>query len=198
MGGIPEFYRVQRGLDIYAGEETVAAIERMYSFMDYRIHLIEAFKPFKLFGMEITPVPVDHPPLKQVFGMVVRVDGCKLVITGDTSNRLSKRTIEEMYRPDVLIADAIHPTYHFRKHMNAKEALELSKVLDAEHTFFVHLSHLYPPHEVAIKQYPLAYDGMQVILKDEKVEVLGERVQANLSDFLSSDEGDRGRRVGEL
>ncbi|MDD1744699.1 MAG: MBL fold metallo-hydrolase, partial [Candidatus Methanoperedens sp.] len=73
----------------------------------------------------------------------------------------SKMTIELMMEPDLLIADAIIPPRRsILKHMNSQEAMELASLLNAKNVVLTHLSHNFPPHDEAVKQWPLGYDGM--------------------------------------
>ena len=66
---------------------------------------------------------------------------------------------------DLLIADAIVPPHiHLDKHMNATDAMELSRQVNAKRTVLVHLAHMYPPHDEAIERYPLGHDGMVIDL----------------------------------
>jgi len=163
-GGLPELFRVQRRVRCYGTHEMKELVENTFSFMPLRFTTFEPFEEIELFGLRIIPVPVHHPPLKEPCGFVVIDDDQKLVITGDTSIHIPEGSLELMREPRLLIADAIHPTLNFNKHMNATEALGLGRMLRAERVLLTHLSHLYPPHEQAIKRYPLAHDGMCVAL----------------------------------
>jgi phosphoribosyl 1,2-cyclic phosphate phosphodiesterase len=42
--------------------------------------------------------------------------------------------------------------------------MELAKSLRAKEVRFTHLSHLYPPHEMALKRWPLGQDMMEIVL----------------------------------
>jgi len=67
-----------------------------------------------------------------------------------------------MFKPDLLIADAIIPPRgNIPKHMNSKEATELGRALNAKNVILTHLSHNFPPHDESIKEWPLGYDGME-------------------------------------
>jgi len=48
--------------------------------------------------------------------------------------------------------------------MNAEEAISLAKRLNVRQTVLTHLSHLYPPHDEAVKRWPLAHDMMSIVL----------------------------------
>jgi phosphoribosyl 1,2-cyclic phosphate phosphodiesterase len=67
-----------------------------------------------------------------------------------------------MFMPDLLIADAIIPPRGtIPKHMNAGEAIDLASELQAKTVVLTHMSHNFPPHDEAIRQWPLGYDGME-------------------------------------
>ncbi|HIH69032.1 MBL fold metallo-hydrolase [Methermicoccus shengliensis] len=178
-GGLPELFRVQRRVRCYGTREMRDLVESTFSFMPLRFTTLEPFEEIELFGLRITPVPVHHPPLREPCGFVVIENDQKLVITGDTSIHIPQESLELMAEPKLLIADAIHPTLNFHKHMNATEALELAGMLGAERVLLTHLSHLYPPHEHAIKRYPLAHDGMCVALEATREE----SVQSQLDSY---------------
>jgi phosphoribosyl 1,2-cyclic phosphate phosphodiesterase len=48
--------------------------------------------------------------------------------------------------------------------MNAADAMKLAEQVKAKQTVLVHLSHMFPAHDEAIKAYPLGYDGMIIDL----------------------------------
>jgi phosphoribosyl 1,2-cyclic phosphate phosphodiesterase len=70
-----------------------------------------------------------------------------------------------MKNADLMLADAIMPPgYNINKHMNAEEAVSLAKNLGAKQVKLTHLSHLFPPHETALKKWPLGHDMMEIVL----------------------------------
>jgi len=48
--------------------------------------------------------------------------------------------------------------------MNAEEAVALAERLGAKNLLLTHLAHLYPPHEIALKRWPLGHDMMEIVL----------------------------------
>ena len=126
---------------------------------------VMVYEPFRLIGLEFTLFLVCHPPILQSTGVIVRDGDKKLVITGDTNKQIPKRSIEVMQEPDILICDAIAPPiFDLDKHMNTVEAEELASELHAKKMVMTHLSHLFPPHDLAVKQWNLGYDGMELVL----------------------------------
>ena len=70
-----------------------------------------------------------------------------------------------MRNADLLVADAITPPgYALTKHMNSEEAVGLGRELAAKEVVLTHISHLFPPHEIAAKRWPLGYDMMAIEL----------------------------------
>ena len=125
-------------------------------------HDVEFYTPFELIGLEMMLVEVNHPPLEETAGVIITDGKSKVVITGDTTQHLPERTIELMMEPDLFVADAIIPPRRsIIKHMNSQEAMELASLLNAKNVVLTHLSHNFLPHDEAIKQWPLGYDGME-------------------------------------
>jgi phosphoribosyl 1,2-cyclic phosphate phosphodiesterase len=97
----------------------------------------------------------------------VRIDDGRrvVVITSDTKMDIPERSLELMNGADLMLADAITPPgYTISKHMTADEAIALGEKLGAKRLLLTHLSHLYPPHEMALKKWPLGHDMMEIVL----------------------------------
>jgi len=89
----------------------------------------------------------------------------KLVVTGDTTLQIPEASLDLMRDADLLIADAITPPgYDLTKHMNSEEAVGLARDLGAKDLVLTHISHLFPPHDVAVKKWPLGHDMMTMEL----------------------------------
>ena len=163
--GFGEFYRVQDRVNVYGLKDTLDYILQYLYFMNPVRHNVVAYEPFHLIGLEFTLFLVYHPPLSESTGVIVRSGDKKLVITGDTNKQIPERSIEIMRDPDILICDAIAPPiFNLEKHMNTAEAEELASELHAKEMVMTHLSHLFPPHDEAVKQWNLGYDGMELVL----------------------------------
>jgi len=125
-------------------------------------HDVSFYEPFELIGLKLTLFKVTHPPLEESAGVVIMDENSKIVITGDTARTIPQKSLSLMYEPDLLIADAIIPPRGIvPKHMNSKEAMELAHELNAKQVVLTHLSHMFAPHDEAIKEWPLGYDGME-------------------------------------
>jgi phosphoribosyl 1,2-cyclic phosphate phosphodiesterase len=158
--GFGEFYRVQNKVDVYGIPETINYIDQYVSFLKPRYHYVKLYEPFKLIGLEFTLFEVNHPPVEIPTGVVIQDWKKKVVVTGDTNSEIPEASLELMKNPDLLIADGIVPPHiHIKKHMNSEEAMALAKKLNAKEVVLTHLSHLFPPHNIASLVWPLGYDG---------------------------------------
>jgi phosphoribosyl 1,2-cyclic phosphate phosphodiesterase len=162
--GFGDFHRVQNRVDVYALKDTMDYILNYLYFLRPVRHDVEAYHPFWLAGMEITLFAVNHPPTEAA-GVLVCNGQKRVVITSDTNDQIPHQSLELMRKADLFLADAIMPPgYKLSKHMNAEEAVRLAETLEAREVWLTHLSHLYPPHEVALMRWPLGHDMMEITL----------------------------------
>ncbi|HOT07400.1 MAG: putative hydrolase [Methanosaeta sp. PtaB.Bin039] len=162
--GFGDFHRVQNRVPVYGTKGTMDYIMNYLYFLRPERHDVLAGVPFELAGMDFTLFPVDHPPV-ETMGVLVEAGGKRAVITSDTTDALCARSMELMAGVDLFLADAIMPPgYNLNKHMNAEQAMALARRLNVRKTYLTHLSHLYPPHDQAVQQWPLAYDMMEIEL----------------------------------
>ena len=157
FGGFGEFYRVQNNVKVYTTSQIHEDIGNFMKFLSYKAIEVEAYRPFNIAGMDFTLFVVNHPNVHAV-GVKVEWKGYRVVISGDTNIRIPEESIREMQNPDLFIVEALAPTGRFRKHMNAREALSLATKLNARKVVLPHLGHFYPPHHIAIKNYPVGED----------------------------------------
>jgi phosphoribosyl 1,2-cyclic phosphate phosphodiesterase len=187
LDGLGNAYRLFDDLPVHAsgetdpatGESVAGTVRRKFDYLDrVTVHDHAPFDPFETCGLEVTLVPVDHPPLR-CYGLTV-VDpatGGTLALTGDTSYAVPAESRERLAGADLLLADALVPAslcaHHplggrheddagvprtfGSKHMTREGALALAEELDADRTRLVHLAHYYPPDEAFAD--PLAVDG---------------------------------------
>ncbi len=160
--GFGDFHRIQNGVNVYGLKSTLDYIMNYLYFMKPNRHDVRFNVPFELIGINVTLVEVSHPPLPESAGVILTDGKSKVVVTGDTEKAIPEKSFELMYKPDLLIADAIIPPRGtIPKHMNAKEAMELASELEAKAVVLTHLSHNFPPHDESVKKWPLGYDGME-------------------------------------
>ena len=189
LDGLGNAYRIFDDLPVHATndvdpvtDESVAdTVRRKYDYLD-RVHVHDhaPTERFRVCGLDVRFVPVDHPPLL-CYGVVIDdpVTGAKCSLTGDTSYAVPEASRAALADPDLLLADAIvpasscehHPlggSHHDAddvprtfgsKHMTREGALDLAAELDADRTRLVHLAHFYPADEAF--DDPLAVDGEQ-------------------------------------
>lgn len=187
LDGLGNAYRLFENLPVHAaaevdpvtGDSVADAVRERYDYLD-RITVRDhpPLEPFAVCGLELTLVPVDHPPLL-CYGLVVEdpETDAKLSLTGDSSYDIPDASREALADPDLLLADAIVPAslcehhplggrHHDpegvprtfgTKHMTREGALSLAAELDASETRLVHLAHFYPVEEAFAE--PLAVDG---------------------------------------
>ena len=187
LDGLGNAYRLLSDVAVHAADETdpetgesvCGTVDRKYDYLDAVTPTPQSpFEPFEAAGLEVTLVPVDHPPLV-CYGLAVEdpETGAKLSLTGDTSFGIPEDSQAVLADPDLLLADGIVPEslcehhpyggkhesedgrfYTFgTKHMTIEGAVAMGERLNADETRVVHVAH-YVPAEDAFDD-PLAVDG---------------------------------------
>ncbi|MDZ7700916.1 MAG: MBL fold metallo-hydrolase [Halobacteriales archaeon] len=166
-------------VDPATGESVADTVRSRFDYLD-RIDVrdVTPFEPATMAGLEVTLVPVEHPPLVS-YGLAISDPdtGGRLAITGDTAYAVPEESRAVLAGADLLLADAIvpaslcerHPSggaHHDAdgvprtfgtKHMTREGALDLADELDAAETRLVHVAHFYPADEAF--EEPIAVDG---------------------------------------
>ena len=189
LDGLGNVYRLFDSLPVYAANEpdpksgvSVAdTIREKYAYLDrVAVTDVEPMTPVTVCGLELTLVPVSHPPVL-CYGVVVEDSetGAKLSISGDTSYDIPDASRSALAGADLFLVDGIVPAafcdHHpiggadhtesgvprtfGTKHMTREGALELAAELNASETRIVHTAHYYPVEEAFAE--PLAIDGEQ-------------------------------------
>ena len=197
IDGLGNAYRVFDDLPVYAanevdpqtGQSVADTIREKYDYLDTVTAIgVTPFEPVEVCGLELTLVPVDHPPLV-CYGLVIEdpETGAKLSLSGDTSYDVPADSRDRLQEPDLFLADGIVPASlcashpiggadhdadgvprtFGSKHMTREGALALAADLDADTTRLVHTAHYYPVEEAF--EEPLAVDGEQYRLDDDGV-----------------------------
>lgn len=187
LGNAYRLYRREAPLPVYAagetdpatGESVAATVRSRFDYLDHiAVHDVTPFERVEVAGLEVTFVPVDHPPLV-CYGLLITdpATGGRLAITGDTSYAVPEESRAVLAGAELLLADAIVPAalcdrhplggaHHDpdgiprtfgRKHLTREGALDLAEELDAAETRLVHAAHFYPRDEAFAE--PLAVDG---------------------------------------
>lgn len=116
---------------------------------------------FTVKGVVITPLPVLHHQLP-VWGFRV---GDFSYITD--ANFIPDETYEKLKGTKVLVLNALQQDRHI-SHFTLQQALEVAQKVNAQHTYFTHISHKMGLHGTVSKQLPenvsLAYDGLSLQL----------------------------------
>jgi len=164
----PFNYHQQAPIPIYATDETLAVLKRCFSYIfDGRrsqsscprieAHRIDA-KPFRLFGVEVTPIPLAHGD-GATSGF--RFGNIAYLTDHSAIPEESKAKLRDL---DVLFLDGLrhqpHPT-----HTTVEQALAHVRELQPKRAFLTHICHELG-HELTESRLPdnvrLAFDGLDI------------------------------------
>jgi phosphoribosyl 1,2-cyclic phosphate phosphodiesterase len=192
LDGLGNAYRLLSEVPVHAADETdpetgesvCETVDRRYDYLDAVTPTPQSpFEPFEAAGLEVTLVPVDHPPLVCYGARIEDPEtGGTLALSGDSSYGIPDRSREVLAEPDLALVDGIVPAHlceyhplggkHERedgvprtfgtKHMTFEGARDLAADLDAAEYRIVHLSH-FPPAEESF-QDDMAVDGERYTL----------------------------------
>ncbi|MFY0690119.1 MAG: MBL fold metallo-hydrolase [Cyclobacteriaceae bacterium] len=118
-------------------------------------------EPFTFKGIDITPIEVLHYKLP-VFGF--RIGGFSYITD---ANHIAPDEIAKIKGSKVLILNALQKEDHI-SHFTLSQAIELAEEVNAEKTFFTHISHKLGTHRDVELELPegmfLAWDGLKITL----------------------------------
>lgn len=159
-------YRQQKDMDVYARPEVQQAIIREFSYI---------FAQIKYPGIpRVNLIEIDHQPFKigKTTWIPVEVMHYKLPVLGFRIGDFTYITDAKTIAPDqldkirgsrVLVLNALQQQPHI-SHFTLEEAIALAKEVNAENTYFTHISHLMGKHQDINSILPegmeLAYDGL--------------------------------------
>ena len=187
LDGLGNCYRLVDDIDVFAanetdpqtGESVAETVASDYDYLDQvTVEGRTPLEPFETCGLEVTLVPVVHPPLL-CYGLAIEdpETGAKLALSGDTCYDIPAASKAVLSVADLLLAEAIVPAHLCEhhplggdhhgsdgvprtfgsKHMTREGALSLARELGATETRLVHVAHFYPSDEAF--EEPLALDG---------------------------------------
>lgn len=171
LDDIRPFNLKQRGVvPIYAAEDTLQILQRTFAYIfddsptdstlpGVEIHALDG--PFNLFGLNITPIPAMHGPM--------RVTGFRF---GSAAYLTDFSSVPDASKPllrglDDFVLDALRYTPH-PMHSNVEQSLALVRELAPKRAWFTHICHDLGHAETNAKlpeNVRLAYDGLQFEVK---------------------------------
>jgi phosphoribosyl 1,2-cyclic phosphate phosphodiesterase len=170
MDDLRAFYYAQNQtpIPIYAREEVISQLKEEYAYvfvdndkkypgvLDVEVHYIEN-KPFCIGDVEIIPIEVFHHKLP-VFGFRIQ----DFTYITDV-NFIPAEEMPKIIGSKILMLDALRREPHIA-HYTLEQAVEVAQQIQAEKTFFTHISHGLGLHKEVEKELPenirLAYDGL--------------------------------------
>lgn len=163
-------FRQKMDMPIYGLPEVLdqLRVEFAYAFAEKKypgVPQINTFPvqnaPFDIKGTQVTPIEVLHYKLP-VFGYRI---GDFTYITD--ANRIAPEELNKIRGSKVLVLNALQKKEHL-SHFTLAEALEIAKEIQAEQTYFTHMSHSMGKHRDVEKELPegieFAFDGLKVTI----------------------------------
>ena len=154
--------------NIYAEANVLEAIERNMSYCfgakiypgvpKMNLHRID-LNPFQIKGVEITPIRVMHarlPVLGFRIGEIAYLTDVKTITDAE---------LEKLRGLKVLVINALRKEEHI-SHISLSEAIHIARKVNAENTYFSHISHHLGLHDEVSRELPenihLAYDNLSI------------------------------------
>jgi len=161
-------YIQKRAMDVFANDEVETAIKRDFHYIfdefkypgvpDIVLHNIDNY-PFDFRGITINPILVHHLYMP-VFGF--RINDFTYITD---ANSIGPLEMEKIKGTKYLVLNALRKEKHI-SHFNLEEAIDMSKEIGAEHTYFTHISHQLGLHKEVNVELPdgieLAFDGFKI------------------------------------
>ena len=169
LDDVRPFYFKQGNIAVFAHErvmnelkkrfEYVFAVKNKYPGAPTLNENIISNQSFQLGQKEITPINVYHGKL-QVFGF--RIEDFAYVTD---AKYIAEEELEKLKGVKVLVLNALRKEEH-NTHLNLEQAIEVSRKVGAEKTYFTHISHHLGFHKEVEKELPegihLGYDNLQI------------------------------------
>ena len=169
LDDVRPFYFKQGNISVYAHQrvmnelkkrfEYVFAVKNKYPGAPTLNENIISNQSFQLGQKEIVPINVYHGKL-QVFGF--RIEDFAYVTD---AKYIADEELDKLKGVKVLVLNALRKEEH-KTHLNVEQAIEVSRKVGAEKTYFTHISHHLGFHEEVEKELPegihLGYDNLQI------------------------------------
>lgn len=163
-------YWQKSAIDIYATDPTWEVLKRefQYVFADFKYpgipelneHVITG-NPFTIGDITLIPIRVLHYKM-EVYGFRI---GDFTYITD--ANYIDEDELSKIIGTKVLVLNALRRELHI-SHFTLEQAITIAQSVDAEQTYFTHMSHQLGLHTNINEELPsnisLAYDGLNIII----------------------------------
>ncbi len=163
-------FKMKKSIDVYCTDYVEQAIRRefFYAFEEQKYPGVPEMNivnisdlPFILFGKKIIPVKVFHHKLP-VLGFRIH----DFVYITD-ANKIDEDEKKKIKGCKVLVLNALRKSDHI-SHFSLQQAIDLANELEAEYTYFTHISHQLGLHDEVEMELPsnmhLSYDGLSLNL----------------------------------
>lgn len=163
-------YKQKAAIPIYANQRVVKALERefyyIFSSLSYpgipQVHIHEITNDaFVIDDIEIKPIEVQHFRLP-VLGF--RINDFTYITDAKT---IDDNEVQKIAGTKILVINALQREKHI-SHFTLSEAISFAKRVNAQETYFTHISHLLGKHSDVSQELPegisLAYDGLKLTL----------------------------------
>ena len=163
-------FKQKEDIPIYAREQVLVQLKQEFAYVFAEKKYPGAPKiseniiinaPFKIQNVNITPIHVMHHKLP-VFGFRIR----DFTYITD-ANAIDEKELEKIKGSKILILNALQKKEHL-SHFNLNQAIKIAQKIDADQTYFIHISHKMGLHNSVARELPknihLAYDGLKLVV----------------------------------